>query len=346
MEGGNLCIIDADSIVYLVASKYKKIRIRSSALNDLDSFIMDILKATYSQDYIGFFGKLGGKKNFRYNVAKTKPYKGTRPDKEPWFIYWEKILKNHMEKVWKFIPVEHVEADDMCTVMAHKYKGDKKYSRVYISSPDKDLKQFGGTWFYDYRMRKEFFITEEQGDRNLYRQMMEGDSTDNVQGLLGVGKKGALDIINSIEDVKDLDKKVRAYFNEYYTVILPQKELKKGEKAYLTAYKKMKGLKRFTKSSKEEALKTFYAGNKAIKVDTKFSEDLFEETMALVYMLRTEDEVKAYWKDFEMPEIQTDSYVDWKKVEEEKKLEEADIVEEDFDDFDLDDEFNLDDEEI
>lgn len=341
----NLCIIDADSMVYLVASKYKRIKIRSSALNDLDNFIMDVLKTTNSRDYFGFFGKVGGVKNFRYGIAKTRPYKGTRPEKEKWFIYWEKILKNHMEKVWGFIPVEHVEADDMCTIMAHKYKGSKDYDRIYIASPDKDLKQYGGTWFYDYRKRQEFFITEEQGERNLYRQSIEGDGTDNIQGLLGVGKVGALEIINAIDDVKDLKKVVSAYFNEYYMVILPQKEMKKGEKIYLEAYKKMNNLKRFTKSTKEIALRTFYAGGKSIKVDKKFSEDLFVETMALVYMLRTEEEVKVYWKDFKMPKVLTDSFVDWDKFIEDKRLEDAEIIEEDFDDFELEDEFYLDDEE-
>lgn len=341
----NFNVIDADSIVYLVASKYKKIKIKSSALNDLDEFIISILTTTYSKDYLGFFGKVGGKRNFRYDIAKTKPYKGSRPEKEPWYIYWEPILKNHMQNVWKFIPVEYVEADDMCTMIATTFKASNKYNRVYISSPDKDLKQLGNTWFYDYRSRKEFFVSESDGKKNLYYQMVEGDSTDNIQGILGVGEVKAKEFIKSINNIKNIEKETFAFYLKQYQEEIPKRAAKKAEKVYLSNYKITQGLKRFTKKTKAEALMYFSCLAKPAVIFDSMVKELYDENYALLYMLRTEEEVKVYWKDFKLPEAITDTYIDWDEVDVYKEQMDADIVEEDFED-DIYDEIDLEDDTI
>ena len=342
----NLAIIDADSLVYLVGSKYKDVRIRSSALNDLDDFIMHILEVNYAKEYVGFFGKVNGAKNFRYDVAKTKPYKGNRGDKEDWYIYWEKIMKNHMEKVWGFIPTEYVEADDMCTMYATKYKGSKDYDKIIICSPDKDLEQLGDTWIYDYWKRESLFITALKGQQNLYSQCIEGDSTDNVLGLMGCGKKAAkLHVANYSElNIEDIHEGTREYFRVYLHETVPAKQRKVAEKAYLTQYKITKGLKRFTKKSKEEALRFFGSGGKIFAPkDTDLFSTQFDEMYSLVYMLRTLKEINQYWKEFKFVEPLHEKFMNWDEIDEKYELMQGDFIEEDFDDdvtFLVDDDFD------
>ena len=337
----NLCVIDADSIIYIIASKYSRIKIKSAALADVDDFIADILKKTYSKEYIGYFGKIGGAKNFRYNIAKTKPYKGTRSEKEDWYIYWEKIIKKHMANVWKFIPVEYVEADDMCVIAATKFKKTGKYARVYIASPDKDLRQAGDTWFYNYGKRIEEFITKDQGLRNFYIQTIVGDTTDNIQGIFGVGSKGAHDIVNSVKDASTLPEVVKAYYLKYYREIIPEKQRKKAEKNFLDSYKKAQGLKRYTKATKQQALAAFGQGGKFPVPSEEEVMELFKENYALLYMLRTEDELAKYWKEYPKIEPVKDRFLDWEKIDQERSLVEADIEVEDFED-EVYDDINLD----
>jgi len=341
----NLSIIDADSLVYLIAYNYKDVRVRSSALNSLDDFIMGILESNYSKHYFGFFGKINGAKNFRYDIAKTKPYKGTRPEKEKWFTYWEPILKNHMEKVWKFTPVEYVEADDMCTLYATRFKGDPRFGKIVICSPDKDLKQAGGFWHYDYKKRESVYITEEEGDRNLYYQCVLGDGSDNIPGLIGCGKGAAEKFKNELAlvDSKKYKEHTLNYFKTYLHETLPAKQQKSAEKAYLASYKVMHGIKRYNKKLKDAALMSFRAGGKMFtpKKDDYYK-DVFEEMYSLVYMLRTEKELLPIWKDHKFIEPLEEKYMDWDEIDEKVELIQGDELIDEFDedlDFLINDDF-------
>lgn len=74
-----------------------------------------------------------------------------------------------------------------------------------ICSLDKDLKMVPGQHFEWSRTikgkeipSKRIFVTEVDGWRWFFKQLLMGDSTDNILGLFGVGKKSKL--------VTDLDK--------------------------------------------------------------------------------------------------------------------------------------------
>ena len=340
----NLSIIDADSIIYLVASRFKDVRVKSIALNALDDFIMDILKVTYAKEYFGFFGKMGGAKNFRYDVAKTKPYKGNRGDKADWYLYWEKIMKKHMENVWHFTPVEYVEADDMCTFYGTLYKGNPKYGKIIVCSPDKDLKQLGGIWHYDYWKRSSEYISETKGEQNLYRQCIEGDGTDNVQGLLGCGKTVAKAHVHQFNDanISKLPEATKQFFKTYLHETLPAKQLKSAEKVYLANHKLSFNISRYTKQTKAAALQLFRMGGQAFKPkDDDYYISQFDEMYELVYMLRTIEEINVFWKEYKVIIPVVEEYMDWGIIDSEKELLDAPIIEEDFTDtFDfLDDEF-------
>ena len=168
----SLVIIDADSIIYIIGSSLQDLQLEPMGIIKLDEFLQDILINTGAKKYLGYFGGKGAR-CFRYDVAVTKPYKGTRKkEKEQWFDFWAPVLTAHMETVWGFTPVTKIEADDACTIAATALKG--KYDKITIASPDKDLRQCGGFTFFDYGKRFTEFIDEVEGSRKLMYQLVTG----------------------------------------------------------------------------------------------------------------------------------------------------------------------------
>ena len=279
----------------------------------LDEFIKDILVATGSKHYLGYFGGKGGK-NFRYDVAVTREYKGNRSkEKEEWFEFWEPILKERMETYWKFIPVLNMEADDAAAIAANSLRG--KYNKITIASPDKDLFQIPDTWFYDYNKRITVFCDETVAMHKLCAQLIQGDSSDNIPGCQGAGPKKAsdfiLEAITNQWDNRDMLDKVYDYYIEWYTVTLKEKAMAKQEKEYLTRYKEENGLTRFTKTLKDKALQSFtfdpsnILGKLAVKT-------LFKEQYQLLKLIDNEEEGKKH--GFKLTEPLTDTTVDWSSI--------------------------------
>jgi len=171
-QNKNLVIIDADSLVYYVGYKSKLLKLKSIGVHELDSFIKDILKATQSNKYLGYFAKAGAR-NFRYDIAVTKPYKGNRKkDKEDWYVFWEPILKERMKTYWGFIEVDKIEADDACVIAANHYRN--KFDKVTIASPDKDLYQAPEMNFYDYVKGTMLFVEKATSEQIFATSLLTG----------------------------------------------------------------------------------------------------------------------------------------------------------------------------
>lgn len=91
------------------------------------------------------------------------------------------------------------EADDALATLQRYYKDDSM-----IVSPDKDLKQVPGHYFNNnWNYNSYEYITEEQAEENLYKQVIKGDmSTDNIQGIRGVGDKTVEKLFKEYKDYK------------------------------------------------------------------------------------------------------------------------------------------------
>lgn len=320
----NLVIIDADSLVYLVGYNLAGVEIEMLGIRQLDEMIESILKDTFSPHYVGFFGKIGGR-NFRYDMAVTKPYKGTRPDKEDWYVFWEPVLKKHMENVWGFNAVDKVEADD-AVIIAHKaFNG--KFNKVIIASPDKDLKQCAGHHF-DYKTKIKLEVDQNMADQLFCKQLLLGDSTDGIPGLPGCGKKGAEDVLVDLMELEgDLLAHTRKYYNTWFQDVLVKKSLKKLEKDYLTQYKLDNSIKVLRAANKSEALAEFEPDMSFVKTDEEV-ETYYNEMYALLRMLDTEEEGLLY--DFKLQKSRRYNKIDWSKITEHKNVLENLPTENDF----------------
>jgi 5'-3' exonuclease len=313
----NLVIFDADSLVYIVAYKFENIHVTSLGISALDDFIQDIMINTRSRNYVGFFGAMGSK-NFRYDIAVTKPYKGNRNrEKSESILFWEPILKERMEKHWKFMPVHKIEADDACSIAANSLRS--KYDKISVATTDKDLVQIKNIWFFDYKKRDYYFCNETVSNRSLCTQLIMGDSVDNIAGCEGAGDKVAGDFYFDIPKI-DIDtlttefyiQQAKKFYVTWHTDILKFKLLKKLEKEFLIEYKKDNNIKRFTANLKSNALKDFRPDLKGLIKNKKEAKVLFKEMYSLIKLLDTEKEGKKY--GFKMPSPLLEKNIDWDEI--------------------------------
>ena len=161
-------------------------------------------------------------RTFRYDLAKTLPYKGTRKDKKPWHF---RNLTNHMVNVIGAQVVTYLEADDAITI-EHVNSPDE----TVIVTRDKDLRQVPG-WLYQWELgnQPEFgpaLITKEghlrlSSDRKrisgtglpyFYSQCLTGDRVDNIPGVKDYGPVRTFEALGACSTLQHyLDTVIEVY---------------------------------------------------------------------------------------------------------------------------------------
>jgi 5'-3' exonuclease len=221
-----VALLDMDSLAWIVAYNHRE---NSNAIAEVkehcDEFIKAILTLVQATHYIGAFSD---KSNFRYLEYKYALYKGQRPERPEWFKHWEPIIKQHCLDHWGFILPHDLEADDVLCAKGYEYMLDDK--PYVICSPDKDLRQIPGLHF-DYKKQEAGIqeVTSDQAMYNLYRQILSGDTTDNIKGIPGMGEVKAMKFLDTlknedgslgIQSRTEVIGQYRKYFGEYYGPII------------------------------------------------------------------------------------------------------------------------------
>ena len=102
------------------------------------------------------------------------------------------FLKDYLTDTYNAICCEgKYEADDLLAM--------DQTDNTICCSIDKDMLQFPGHHF-NFIKNKYMIVTEEEGNRALYRQLLTGDTADGIPGLRGVGPKTAEKILEGISD--------------------------------------------------------------------------------------------------------------------------------------------------
>lgn len=161
--------------------------------------------------------------NFRYEVAVTKPYKGTRKNPKPFHFYniAAYLISTYDVRVSK----GGLEADDEMCIM--QFGRDD----TIICSRDKDLRICPGH-HYSWECGKQAAIgpvfTDRIGGFNLeggkegvgyglaffYLQMLTGDSADNIPGLPGHGIVRAKKLLEGCVTEQDYYQRVKKAYKE------------------------------------------------------------------------------------------------------------------------------------
>jgi hypothetical protein len=170
-------------------------------------------------------------RTFRFDIAKKKPYKGTRIEKKP-FHYDN--LTVYLRDILGAEEVTDIEADDRLAIEHTASNG-----QTILVSRDKDLKQVPG-WFYSWELNLQpswgpALITKEgslkftpadlerkrpakltgTGLAWFYAQVLMGDPTDNIPGLPNTGPVAAYEMLHGRTPTEQLDAVQEAYMTYY-----------------------------------------------------------------------------------------------------------------------------------
>lgn len=201
-------LIDADSLIYAVGFSSNDTE-EPIAVSRLEATMVELCMDLDCEDYKGY---LTGKGNFRNDIAITAPYKGQRVAEKP--IHYQ-ALRDHLVNSWGFEVVQGIEADDAVGIAAYALAEDESIM-VHI---DKDLNQFRG-WHYNYRKKEKYYVSEFEGLRAFYTQILTGDRIDNIIGLKGIGPVKAKRILEECTNENELYQAVlKAYEGDQQRVL-------------------------------------------------------------------------------------------------------------------------------
>ena len=175
-----IALIDADFLVYRIgfSTEDEPVGIAKARLTEwLEDFIYVKLKADH------YLAWITGKSNYRYDIAKTAPYKGNRKDVLRPKHY--EALREHLVKRHDAIVTVGEEADDAVAI-----DSTKLLDECWITHVDKDLDQLQG-WHYNPVRDERYYVNEFDAYKAFCTQLLMGDRIDNIPCLAGNGPKKA-----------------------------------------------------------------------------------------------------------------------------------------------------------
>jgi 5'-3' exonuclease len=198
MAGKGKVLIDGDIVAYRAAFatqdySYKEAEDKVDEL--MDYIISDTIELPFpsKEDFQTY---LTGKTNFRFDIAKSHPYKGNRKDVEkPKHLA---SARQHMMNKYDAIVSEDEEADDLIS----KAAAALDYKCV-VASIDKDMLQLP-CWHFNFGRNEWTKVEPFEGLKFVYHQMLTGDRADNIIGLQGIGPKKADKLLQDCHTEDDL----------------------------------------------------------------------------------------------------------------------------------------------
>lgn len=206
-------LIDGDIIAYRAAFATED-QPQQEAIEKVDSLIEYVLDETAlpfasKDDYEVF---LTGKGNFRYDLATTAIYKGNRSKREkPRHLT---ATRNHLVDEHDAIVSENEEADDLIGKAVTKYGPSS-----IVASIDKDMLQLACQHFNLTRGTLTT-VSDFDGLKFFYSQILSGDNADNILGLYKVGPATANKMLQDCNTEEELfEECVKAYDGDVDRVI-------------------------------------------------------------------------------------------------------------------------------
>lgn len=138
------------------------------------------LQADPKEDVIVY---LSGPTNYRMGIATIKPYKGNRdPDHKP---VHAADIKAMIRREYTTITSDGEEADDRIGI-DHYSEWERDPHSSVIATIDKDLDMIPGL-HYNFVRQECYYVSVPHAIWNFYKQILTGDTTDNIPGIDGVG---------------------------------------------------------------------------------------------------------------------------------------------------------------
>lgn len=196
-------IIDADSIPFIAARHGKQ---------SVDWIVNKILKDTNADEYVLVVSSV---RNMRKEI--NPDYKNNRSGLNRHEIEGYDECVEYMIEKYSPLVIDGYEADDICSVLHQRIAGS------VLAGIDKDLLQSTGH-HYNYRIFTHQFVPVEgeiytlnnkihtTGIYKIYAQMLQGDQSDNIVGIRGIGPVKAF---NLLKDCKNEEELIKVVWKEY-----------------------------------------------------------------------------------------------------------------------------------
>ena len=177
-------LIDGDIVAYSCAWVANNAPDKSAAFAAARDMILNIREALSLDDADIY---LTGPGNFRKDIcADYKAHRAETP--KPRYLF---PTLDYLQDYWGASWREGLEADDLLGIEA-----TKDPTKV-ICSTDKDLDQIPG-FHYNWRKYSMYYVAPEEGDKWFWKQMLIGDTVDNIKGIRGIGPVKADKLLNDL----------------------------------------------------------------------------------------------------------------------------------------------------
>ena len=195
--GGTRLLIDGDILLYRIGFTTQEEK-ENIALIRMNTYIDEMLYNSGCSDYTSYLTDSRG--NFRNKLYTL--YKANRVADKPKHY---KALKDYLINFEKAEVAWGQEADDAL--------GINQTEDTIIASIDKDLLMVTGRHF-NFVKNEHLTISEEEGRRRFYTQLLTGDSTDNIPGLPKVGPVKAKAYLKDCDDEESYKEVILKTYKE------------------------------------------------------------------------------------------------------------------------------------
>lgn len=195
-------IVDADVFVYRIGFASEDVDEKIARARLVEWFTDIVYINCKADDYKAY---ITGKSNYRNEVAVTVPYKGNRKDmkKPKHYDYLRDVLVKRLGAEM----TDGIEADDAVAIASAQ---DPSAIIVHV---DKDLDQLPGK-HYNPNKDLHYEVSEIEGLRNFYKQMLIGDRTDNIEGVPKIGPVKAGKWLNDKQTEQEMLSQVWELYQE------------------------------------------------------------------------------------------------------------------------------------
>lgn len=203
--------IDFNNIFF--ASSYEQPLINNQGfnVNAIKGFFFKIraLRDTFSPDYIIFGSDLERSKTFRRKLYK--PYKAQRKSHDPQIMDQMKYALQITDLLgFPIINNELYEADDILGMIS-KWTSERDIDFI-IASSDRDLYQLVNETTYIYSPKSKEVVDKLYLQDNyklapeqwVELKMLQGDQSDNIPGIPGIGKVTALKLMQQYGSIDEI----------------------------------------------------------------------------------------------------------------------------------------------
>ena len=216
-----LVILDSDSIVYptafLAASKgWSCDDALKTAVVTWNCKVSQAIRIAGNNSQIVQFFTMSGSPKYRDQFLNKVKYKENRK-RSTVSPAWVPEIQNELITLSNSVFCEPAlgEADDFISILAHQHNQKVRVSGgldAYVVGEDKDLDTISCNRINKNGLR---FIDIPGAEHNFYKQVLMGDSADNVKGLPGIGARKVNTILDNSWGAGAYERVLKAYLEAH-----------------------------------------------------------------------------------------------------------------------------------